>query len=75
MAAKPARIVKAQLGPDGRPRRLTSKGKLGDVLHGRIDRARLDTQAAFEPDADTPALTRRELRELRPAPRQPRRVP
>jgi putative transcriptional regulator len=31
-----------------------------------VDPARIDSPAAFEPDADTPILTRRELREFRP---------
>jgi putative transcriptional regulator len=35
-------------------------------MRGRADAARIDSPAAFEPDADTPILTRRELRELKP---------
>jgi putative transcriptional regulator len=31
-----------------------------------VNTALLDSKAAFEPDDDTPILTRRELRELRP---------
>lgn len=66
MTTKRARIAKASLGADGRLRRLTAAGKPGRALRGRADTERLDSAAAFAPDADTPLLTRRELRELRP---------
>ena len=63
---KTARTVRARLGADGRLRRLTATGKAGRALQGRVDPARVDNPAAFAPDADTPVLTRRELREFRP---------
>ncbi len=66
MTTKKARIVKASLGADGKLRPLTAADKLGRVLRGRADALKLDSAAAFVPDADTPLLTRRELRELRP---------
>ncbi len=66
MTTKTGRIVRARRGADGRLRRVTRTGKLGRVLRGRVDPARIDSPAAFEPDEDTPVLTRRELRELRP---------
>ena len=66
MTTKTKRIVKAKLGHDGKLRRVTAAGKLGRVLRGRVNIARLDSPAAFAPDADTPILTRRELRELKP---------
>jgi DNA-binding transcriptional regulator YiaG len=66
MTTKKARIAKASLGADGKLRRLNAAGKPGRVLRGRTDAAKLNSAAAFAPDADTPILTRRELRELRP---------
>jgi putative transcriptional regulator len=35
-------------------------------MSGRVNAALLDSPATFAPDDDTPILTRRELRELRP---------
>ncbi|MBI3513279.1 MAG: transcriptional regulator [Proteobacteria bacterium] len=67
MTMKTARIVRARRGADGRLRRLTKTGKLGRPIRERLDVTRLDEPAAFEPDEDTPVLTRRELRDLRPA--------
>jgi len=64
MIMKTARITKARLGADGRLRRVTVAGKVGRAIQPRIDPARIDSAAAFEPDADTPILTRRELRDL-----------
>lgn len=66
MTTKTGRIVKARRGADGRLRRVGAAGKLGRVLQAHVDPARIDSPAAFEPDADTPILTRRELREFRP---------
>ena len=66
MTTKRARIVKASLGADGRLRRIGQEGKTGRAMPGRVNAVRLDSPAAFAPDADTPILTRRELRELRP---------
>jgi putative transcriptional regulator len=66
MTTKTARIVKARLGADGRLRRVTTTGAAGRMIPTRVDPARLDGPAAFEPDADTPILTRRELRDLKP---------
>ena len=67
MTTKTARTVRARLGADGRLRRATAQGKAGRVLGGRVNLARLDSPAAFAPDADTRVLTRRELRDLKPA--------
>jgi putative transcriptional regulator len=64
MTTKTKRIVKARFGADGKLRRAT--GKPGRILQGRVNAALLDSPAAFAPDADTPVLTRRELRELAP---------
>jgi putative transcriptional regulator len=58
--------VKAELGADGKLRRVGASGKPGRVLKGRTSPALLDSPAAFTPDADTPVLTRRQLGELRP---------
>jgi putative transcriptional regulator len=66
MTTKNGRIVRARLGADGKLRRITAAGKSGRILSERVNRARFDSPAAFAPDADTPVLTRRELRELRP---------
>jgi len=66
MTTKRAPIVKARLGADGKLRRIGRAGKTGRAMPGRMNAARLDSKAAFEPDAETPILTRRELRELRP---------
>ncbi len=62
MKTKP--IVTAKLGADGEIKRIGPLGKSGRVLRGRINAALLDSPAAFAPDADTPILTRRELRDL-----------
>jgi putative transcriptional regulator len=67
MSKKSGPIARAKLGIDGKLRRLTSAGKRGQILRGRVNQARLDSPAAFAPDADAPFLTRRELREMRPA--------
>ena len=67
MTTKTKHIVKASLGADGKVRRILSSGKVGHILHGRVDARRIDLPAAFEPDTDTPILTLRELRELKPA--------
>lgn len=64
MSKKSESIARARLGTDGKLRRLTDAGR---ILRGRVNPARLDSPAAFAPDADTPFLTRRELREMRPA--------
>jgi len=66
MSMKTKRIARARLGANGKLRRLMAGGKQGRVLRGQIDAARLNSPAAFAPDADTPVLTRRELRELKP---------
>jgi putative transcriptional regulator len=66
MTTKTGRIVKARLGADGRLRRVGAAGKPGRVMAGRVDAFRIDGPAAFAPDADTPVLTRRQLRELKP---------
>jgi putative transcriptional regulator len=66
MTTKRPRIVKARLGADGKLRRMGRSGKAGRVMPGRVNASLLDSAAAFEPDADTPVLTRRQLRELRP---------
>jgi putative transcriptional regulator len=66
MSTKIERTVRVQLGADGKMRRINSAGKVGRVVRPRVNLARLDSPAAFEPDADTPLLTRRELRELKP---------
>ena len=59
-------ITRAQLGPDGRLRRVNRTGKPGRELRGRVNRAKFNSPAAFAPDQDTPVLTKRELRELKP---------
>ena len=66
MTTKTKNIVKARLGADGRLRRIGPAGKAGRIMHGRVDALRLDSPLAFEPDANTPILTRRELRDLQP---------
>ena len=66
MTTKTGRIVKARFGADGRLKRIGPSGKTGRALRSRVDAARLDNPAAFKPDADTPVLTRRELRDLKP---------
>ncbi len=66
MTTKSGRIVRAKLRSDGRLRRVTAAGRSGRVIRGRFDPAKFDSPAAFAPDADTPVLTRRELRELKP---------
>jgi putative transcriptional regulator len=66
MTTKTGRIVRSKLGADGRLHRITASGKFGAVIRGRVDPKRINSPAAFAPDADTPVLTRRELRELRP---------
>jgi DNA-binding transcriptional regulator YiaG len=66
MTMKTKRIVKAKLGADGKARRIGPAGKRGRVLRGRVNASLLDSPAAFEPDSDTPVLTRRELRDLQP---------
>jgi DNA-binding transcriptional regulator YiaG len=66
MTMKTERIVRAKLGADSMIRRVGAGGKSGRVLRGRANAALLDSAAAFAPDADTPVLTRRELRDLRP---------
>jgi len=60
---KTERIARAKLGADGRLRRINASGKVGGVIRGRIDPKRIDSSAAFAPDADTPVLTKRELRD------------
>ena len=64
MKKKP--IVKVALGANGKLRRLGAGGGPGRVVKGRVNPALLDSPAAFVPDADTPVLTRRQLRDLRP---------
>jgi len=66
MTTRTGRIVKARFGADGRLKRVGPSGKTGRALRGRVDAARLNSPAAFKPDADTPVLTRRELRDLKP---------
>ena len=66
MTTKTGRIVRAKLGSDGRLRRISASGKIGRVMRAHVDRSRIHSPAAFEPDQDTPILTRRELRELKP---------
>jgi putative transcriptional regulator len=66
MTTKTKRIMKASLGADGKLRRIGASGKAGRVIRARVNHERLDGPAAFEPDADTPILTRRELREFGP---------
>ena len=66
MTMKTKRIVKARLGADGKVRRIGPTGKAGRLMRGRMNAALLDSPAAFAPDADTPILTRRELRDLQP---------
>jgi putative transcriptional regulator len=66
MTTKTERIVRAKLGADGRLRRIGPSGKIGGVVRGRVDPKRVNSPSAFAPDADTPILTRRELRELKP---------
>lgn len=66
MTTKTGHIVRARSGADGKLRRITAAGKAGRIIRGRVNSARLDSPAAFAPDADTPLLTRRELRELKP---------
>lgn len=67
MTTKRPPIVKARLGADGKLRRVAQSGRTSRAVPGRINEKLLDSPAAFEPDTDTPVLTRRELRELRPA--------
>lgn len=67
MTTKTAHITRARLDRSGRLIRLSSSGKPGAALKPRFDPARSDHPEAFAPDADTPLLTRRELRELKPA--------
>ena len=66
MKTKHATITRAHLGPDGRLRRINRAGKPGRELRGRVNRAKFNSPAAFAPDPDTPVLTKRELRELKP---------
>jgi len=66
MTTKTGRIVRAKLGGDGQLHRISASGKMGGVIRRRVDRKRIHSAAAFAPDDDTPILTRRELRELRP---------
>ncbi len=66
MTTKTGHIVKARFGADGRLKRVGPSGKRERAIRGRVDAARLDSPAAFKPDADTPVLTRRELRDLKP---------
>lgn len=66
MTMKTGRIVKARLGADGKLRRATAAGKTGRAIRARVDRARLNSPAAFAADDDTPILTRREVGELNP---------
>lgn len=58
-------IVRAKFGVDGKLRRVSPSGKTGAIIKARVNPERLDDPAAFEPDADTPVLTRRELKELK----------
>jgi DNA-binding transcriptional regulator YiaG len=58
-------IVRAKLGSKGKLRRVSPTGKTGRIIKPRVNLERLDDPAAFEPDADTPVLTRRELKELK----------
>jgi len=67
MPRKTGYIGKARLGRDGKLRRAAPAGGSGGVLRGRVNAARLESPAAFAPDDDAPALTRRQLRELKPA--------
>jgi putative transcriptional regulator len=46
---------------------LSANGTPGTAVKPRFDPARSNHPDAFAPDADTPLLTRRELRELKPA--------
>jgi len=66
MTTKTGRIVRAKLGADGRLRRISASGKIGRVIRREVNRKQIHSPAAFAPDADTPVLTRRELRELKP---------
>lgn len=63
---KTRRIAKAKLGADGKLRRVGAAGKSGSVLRGRVNSVAMNSPAAFTSDEDTPILTRRELRDLRP---------
>ncbi len=62
MTGKKARITCARLMADGTLRRIRADGAPGAKIRPRIDRARLDSPAAFAPDADTPVLTARALK-------------
>jgi putative transcriptional regulator len=64
MTMKTKHTVKARFGADGKLRRVSSSGKMGRIIKARVNMERLDDPAAFECDADTPILTRRELREF-----------
>jgi len=66
MTTKTRHIVRASLGADGKLRRSSPSGKIGRPLPRRVNPAKIDSPAAFKPDEDTPILTRRELRELKP---------
>jgi DNA-binding transcriptional regulator YiaG len=66
MTMKTKHIVRAKLGADGKLRRIGPAGKRGRILRGRVNAALLDSRAAFTPDAESPILTRRELRDLQP---------
>lgn len=61
---KNERIVRVRLLPDGTSRRVRADGSLGAVVKPRLDPVRANAPAAFEPDADTPLLTARELKEF-----------
>lgn len=63
---KTKRIVRANLGADGRFRRIGPTGKSGSALRRRVNPQVMDSPAAFAPDEDTPILTRRELRDMQP---------
>ena len=61
MTMKKERIERVRLQPDG----TVKSGRTGRKLSARIDLAKIDSAAAFEPDADTPILTVRELHEFK----------
>jgi len=65
MTTRKERTVRVKLSVDGTLRRRGSMGAAGGVIRSKVDYAKLDSAAAFAPDADTPKLTVRELQGMR----------
>ena len=63
---KTKRIVRMELGSDGKLRTRDPKSGKLVVVEPRFDPKKADSPAAFRPAHDTPKLTKRELSEMRP---------